>query len=137
MPNELFFGLITAAIIALVIAIIWLSLRLGQAVDALKGFLEAAQQSIQESLGEVGQNLKSLRTLTDNINTAADNVSSFTGSVREIGDEVRQIASNIRQIGDVVESLGTETLASVHGVRAGLKTGFEVFLKSLFTGTTK
>src|SRR5208282_5688309 len=137
-PNEVFFGLITAAIIALAIALIWLCLRVGQAVLGLKGFLETSQQSIQESLGEVSQNLRSLRTLTDNVNTAADNLMSFTGSIREIGNGVKQIAGNIRQIGDIVQSLGTETLASVHGVRAGLRTGFEVFLKNLFrSGETR
>ena len=137
-PNEVFFGLITAAIIALVIALIWLCLRVGQAIESLKGFLETSEQSIQESLGEVSQNLKSLRTLTDNVNTAADNVLTFTGSFREIGNGVKQIAANIRQIGDIVQSLGTETFASVNGVRAGLRTGFEVFLKNLFrTGETR
>lgn len=81
-PNEVFFGLITAAIIALVIALIWLCLRVGQALESLRGFLKTSEQSIQESLGEVSQNLKSLRTLTDNVNTAADNVLTFTGSLQ-------------------------------------------------------
>lgn len=109
-PNEVFFGLITAAIIALVIALIWLCLRVGQALESLRGFLKTSEQSIQESLGEVSQNLKSLRTLTDNVNTAADNVLTFTGSFREIGNGVKQIAANIRQIGDIVQSLGVRPL---------------------------
>ncbi len=104
-PNEVFFGLITAAIIALIIVVIWLCLKLGQTVQATKAFLETAQQSIQESLGEVNQNLKTLRTLTDNINAAADDVTSFTGSIGDVGDEVKQIASDVRQIGDIRSGL--------------------------------
>lgn len=131
-PYEIFFGLITAAIIALVIVLVWLCVKLGETTQALRAFLGTAQQSLQESLGEVNEDLRSLRTLTDNINTAASNVASFTGSIREIGEEVSKISSNVRQIGDLVRDLGDETLASVHGVRAGLKTGFEVFLRNLF-----
>jgi uncharacterized protein YoxC len=137
-PNEVFFGLITAAIIALVVVLIWLCLRLGETVRAMRGFLDTAQQSLQESLGELNGNLRALRTLTDNINVAADNVTSFTGSVRDVGDGVKEIAGNVRQIGDIVRELGIEVLASVHGVRAGLKTGFGVLLKSLFSpGATR
>lgn len=136
-PNEIFFGLITAAIIALVIVLIWLSVRVGEAVRAVKTFLEAAEQSMQESLGEVNQNLKTLRTLTGNINTVADDITSFSGSVREIGEGVKQITGSINQIGDTIQGLGTEILASVCGVRAGFRTGFEVFLKNLFQGATK
>ena len=135
-PNEIFFGLITAAIIALVVALVWLCLRLGEAIRTVKAFLESTQESTRESLEEVNQNLRTLRTLTDNINIAADNIASFTGSIRDIGDEVKQVAGNVRQIGDIVRDLGTETLSSVCGVRAGLKTGFEVFLKNLLRAGT-
>jgi len=131
-PNAVFFGLITAAIIALVIVLIRLCAKLGEAAQALKAFLETAQQSMQESLGEVNQNLRTLRTLTENINTAADNITSFTGSVREVGDGVKQIAGNIRNVGDAVQDLSEEALASIQGVRAGFRTGFEVLLKNLF-----
>lgn len=137
-PNAVFFGLITAAIIALVVALIWLCIRLGETMQALKAFLGNSQESIQESLGEVNQNLRSLRALTENINTAADNITSFTGSIREIGDEVKQIAGNVKSVGDAVQDLSEEALASVRGVRAGFKTGLEVFLKNLFhSGATR
>jgi uncharacterized protein YoxC len=131
-PNEVFFGLITAAIIALVIVLIWLTVRLGDAIRAIKAFLESAGHSMDESLGEVNQNLRALRTLTDNINTVADDITSFSGSVREMGDGVKQITVSVKEIGDIIQELGTETLASVYGLRAGVRTGFEVFLKNLF-----
>jgi uncharacterized protein YoxC len=131
-PNAVFFGLITAAIIALVIVLIWLCVRLGEAAQALKAFLGTTQESMRESLGEMNQDLRALRTLTENINTAADNITSFTGSIREIGDEVRQIAGNVKSVGDAVQDLSEETIASIRGVRAGFRTGFDVFLRSLF-----
>jgi uncharacterized protein YoxC len=131
-PNEIFFGLITAAIIALVIVLIWLSVRLGEAIRAIRAFLETAEHSMQESLEEVNQNLRTLRTLTGNINTVADDIASFSGSIREIGGEVKQVTVSVKEIGEIIQGLGTETLASVYGLRAGLRTGFEVFLKNLF-----
>jgi hypothetical protein len=40
----------------------------------------------------------------------------------------------VKQLSDLVQDLGKETIASVCGVRTGIKTGFEVLLKSLFAG---
>jgi uncharacterized protein YoxC len=142
-PNEIFFGFITAAIIALVIVLIWLVRRIVEAIGAVKEFLVTAERSMQESLGEVNLNLKSMRTITDNISTVTGDITAFSGSVRDVGDRVkqvtedvsdgvRQLTDSVKQIGDVVQSLGTETAASVCGLRAGLRTGIEVFLKNLF-----
>lgn len=131
-PNAVFFGLITAAIIALVIVLIWLCVKLGEAIRTMKAFLEATQQSLQESLGELNQDLRTLRTLTEHFNTAADDITAFTGSIREIGDGAKGIAGNVKQVGDTVQDLSSEILASIRGVRAGFRTGFEVFLKNLF-----
>jgi uncharacterized protein YoxC len=139
--NEIFFGLITAAIIALVVFLIWFIMRLMNTVRALSKFIESADQALKEAsgvdqalkeaIGEISQNLRSLRTITDDVGAVTSDLKSFSGSVRDVGHSVQGLATNVKQLGDLVQSLGKETIASACGVRAGIKTGFEVFLKSL------
>ena len=129
--NEIFFGLITAAIIALVVFLIWFIMRLMDTVRALSKFIESSDQALKEAIGEISQNLRSLRTITDDVGAVTSDLKSFSGSVRDVGHGVQGLAANVKQLSDLVQSLGKETTASVCGVRAGIKTGFEVFLKSL------
>ena len=130
-PNEIFFGLITAAIIALVVFLIWFIMRLMDTVKALSKFIESADQALKEAIGEINQNLRSLRTITDDVGVVTGDLKSFSGSVRDVGHSVQGLTTNVKQLSDLVQSLGKETIASVCGVRAGVKTGFEVFLKNL------
>ena len=139
--NEIFFGLITAAIIALVIFLIWFIMRLMDTVRALSKFIETADQALKEAggvdqalkeaIGEISQNLRSLRAITDDVGAVTGDLKSFSGSVRDVGHGVQGLTTNVKQISDLVQSLGKETIASVCGVRTGIKTGFEVFLKNL------
>ena len=80
----------------------------------------------------MSQNLKSLRNITDDVGMVTDNVRGFSKSVRDVAEGIGQLARTVREVGDLVQDLRVETAASVCGLRAGLKTGFEVFLKSLF-----
>ncbi len=86
---------------------------------------------MKEAIGEVSQNLRSLRAITDDVSAVTGDLKSFSGSVRDVGHGVQGLATNVKQISDLVQSLGKETIASVCGVRMGIKTGFEVFLKNL------
>jgi uncharacterized protein YoxC len=135
-PNEIFFGIIAAAFIALVACFIWLAARIGETMKTANKVLENTDQALRETIGEVNQNLRSLRIITDNISIVTTDATSFSGSIRDMGDEVRRLTGNVREIGDVVHSLGTETIASVCGLRAGFRTGFDVLLKSLFQQRT-
>lgn len=139
--NEIFFGLITAAIIVLAIFLIWFIVRLAGTVRALRSLIETADQALKEAsgvdealkgaIGEVSQNLRSLRAITDDVSVATGNLKSFSGSVRDVGRGVQGLAENVTKISALVQDLSNETVASACGLRAGIKTGFEVFLKSL------
>ncbi len=139
--NEIFFGLITAAIIVLVVFLIWFIVRLMGTMRALSKFIESADQALKEAsgvdqalkeaIGEISQNLRSLRTITDDVGAVTSDLKSFSGSVRDVGHGVQGLTTNVKQLSDLVQSLGKETIASVCGVRTGIKTGFEVFLKNL------
>jgi uncharacterized protein YoxC len=135
-PNETFFGLITAAIIALVIFLIWLIMRVGETMKTTNRVLETMDQNFREAMGEVNQNLISLRAITNNIGTVTNDVASFSGSIKDIGDEVRQLTGSVKRIGDMVHDVGTEAVASACGLRAGFRTGFDVFLRNLFQQRT-
>ena len=86
---------------------------------------------MKEAIGEINQNLRSLRAITDDVGAVTSDLKSFSGSVRDVGHGVQGLAASVKQLSDLVQSLGKETIASVCGVRAGIKAGFEVFLKSL------
>jgi len=131
-PNEVLFGLITAAVMAFVIFAIVLMVRLLDAVKAMKQFCDTAEQAVKEAAGQINQDLRSLRKITDDVGIVTDNIGTFSGSIRDVGEGIGQLAGNVREVGDLIQDLKIETAASMYGLRAGLKTGFEVFLKSLF-----
>jgi uncharacterized protein YoxC len=131
-PNEVLFGLITAAVMAFVIFAIVLMVRLLDAIKAMKQFCDTAEQAVKEAVGQINQDLRSLRKITDDVGIVTDNIGTFSGSIRDVGEGIGQLARNVREVGDLIQDLKIETAASMYGLRAGLKTGFEVFLKSLF-----
>ncbi len=142
--NEILFGLITAAIIALVIFLIWFIVKLIGTARALSALIETADQALKEAsgvdqalkdaIGEISQNLRSLRTITDDVGAVTSDLKSFSGAVRGVGQGVQGLTTNVKELSDLVQNLGKETVASVCGVRTGIKTGFEVFLKNLLAG---
>jgi uncharacterized protein YoxC len=135
-PNEIFFGFITAAFIALVIFLIWLILRIGETMKTANRVMGETDQALREAMTEIDQNLRSLRVITDNISTVTNDIAAFSGSIKIVGDEVKQLSGSVRRIGDGIHGIGTETAATMCGLRAGLATGFEVLLKSLFQQRT-
>jgi uncharacterized protein YoxC len=130
--NEVFFGLIALSVIALVLFLIWLTIRIAETLKTTEKVLLTADQTLRDAMAEITQNLISLRVVTDNISTVTNDVASFSGSIKDIGEEIRQLSDSVRRIGNVVHDLGTETVASVSGLRAGFRTGFDVLLKNLF-----
>ena len=139
-PNEIFFGLIALAIIALVVVLIWFILKLMDTIKAANKFIVTADEALQSTLGELNQNLKSLRTVTDNVAVVTGDVKVFSGSVKDVGESVRQVGESVRQVGESVRRVGafvqeirSETTGTLSGVRAGFKAGFDTFLKNLFS----
>jgi methyl-accepting chemotaxis protein len=98
----------------------------------MKQFCDTAEQAVKEAVGQINQDLRSLRKITDDVGIVTDNIGTFSGSIRDVGEGIGQLARNVREVGDLIQDLKIETAASMYGLRAGLKTGFEVFLKSLF-----
>jgi len=132
--NTLFFGLITLAIVALVVFLVWLIINVVDAIRSVKKFLVTTEEAMGVTLGEVNQSLKSLRNVTDNITVVTDDVKGLSGSLRDAGRSVRQVGESIRRVGEIVQSIGSETTGTVSGLKAGIKTGFDTLLRNLFSG---
>jgi ABC-type transporter Mla subunit MlaD len=94
--------------------------------------LERADQNLRDAVTEANESLRSLRVITDNIGAVTSDISSFSRSIRDTGEEIRRLTGCVNNLGNAVQSVGTEAAASIRGVRAGFKTGFEVLLKDLF-----
>ena len=121
-PNEVLFGLITAAVMAFVIFAIVLMVRLLDAIKAMKQFCDTAEQAVKEAAGQINQDLRSLRKITDDVGIVTDNIGTFSGSIRDVGEGIGQLAGNVREVGDLIQDLKIETAASMYGLRAGLST---------------
>jgi uncharacterized protein YoxC len=121
-PNEVLFGLITAAVMAFVIFAIVLMVRLLDAIKAMKQFCDTAEQAVKEAAGQINQDLRSLRKITDDVGIVTDNIGTFSGSIRDVGEGIGQLARNVREVGDLIQDLKIETAASMYGLRAGLST---------------
>lgn len=132
--NGVFLGLITAAVVALTIYLIWLILRIGETVKMTNKLIATTDQNLKETTIEINLNLQNLRQITGDIGKVTGDVASLADSVRDVGEEVKKLTENIRGISDVVHSLGAETAASVSGLRAGVATGIDVLLKGFFRG---
>jgi uncharacterized protein YoxC len=123
---------VTAAVVVLTIFVIRLIWRVEDTLRVANAFLATTEQTMKETTVEVNQNLHNLKQITDNINNFTSDIGSFGSSLKNVGDEVRQLAENVKGVSEVVYDLGKETSASVSGIRAGILTGIDVFLKGLF-----
>jgi uncharacterized protein YoxC len=106
-----------------------------KAVEEARRLMDTADQTLKGVMGtiaETNQNLRSARRITDDVALVTADIKSFSGSVRDIGQEVKALSGNVKQIGEQVRNLGAETVASVCGVRAGVRTGIDVLVRSLF-----
>jgi uncharacterized protein YoxC len=129
--NEVFLGIITAAVVVIVVFAVRLVTRLMETTAAVREFLETTDRTVKEMAGEVTESLRSLRVITDGVGGVASDVKAVTGSFRDAGLAVQEVATSVKDIGKAMQDLGQETVASVAGLRAGLKTGLEVLVKNL------
>ncbi|HET6515174.1 MAG TPA: hypothetical protein VFG09_08440 [Thermodesulfovibrionales bacterium] len=119
--NTLFWGLITLCIIAAVAVLIIVMIELRGAVRSLNEVMK----TVKPTLEELQLNLRSVRSITDNITTVTEDVKVLSGSVKDVGLTVKQINA-------LVSGVTVSTAATASGVRAGVKAAAQVLLKDLF-----
>ncbi len=124
--NNLFFGLITLAVLVLTGFIIYIILELKKTIDSVKMSMESIEKTLIPTVEELEMTLKSVRKITDDVGVVTENVKELSGSIREISE-------NVKQVGEAVSAITKTSVVQASGVRAGIRAGFGYFIKNLFT----
>lgn len=127
-----FYGVIALAVAAFTAALIWLIFKVVDVVKSLNKVLLTVDESMRSTVYEVNENLKNVKQMTVDMTSVTSDIKAFSSSIREVGNSVRQVGGSMRKIFDVAQSFGTEAVSTISGVRAGIKTGVDGFLKNLF-----
>lgn len=124
--NNLFFGLITLAVLVLTGFIIYIILELKKTIDLVKVSMESVEKTLIPTVEELHLTFKSVRKITDDVGIVTENVKGLSGSIREISE-------NVKQVSEAVGTITKSSVVQVSGVKAGIRAGFGYFIKNLFT----
>jgi uncharacterized protein YoxC len=122
--NSLFIGLITLAVFVLTGFIIYLILELKKTINSVKLSMESIEKVIIPTVEELQMTLKSVRKITDDVGVVTEEVKGLSGSIREIRE-------NVQYVSEAVSAITKNSVVQVSGVKAGVKAGFEYFIKNL------
>jgi uncharacterized protein YoxC len=122
--NSLFIGLITLAVFVLTGFIIYLILELRKTINSVKLSMESIERVIIPTVEELQMTLKSVRKITDDVGVVTEEVKGLSGSIREIRE-------NVKCVSEAVSAITKNSVVQVSGVKAGVKAGFEYFIKNL------
>jgi uncharacterized protein YoxC len=124
--TTLLLSIITFACVVLVIVLIYVLLELRQATQKLEQFISTSESSLKPTLDELPGTIRSIRHIAENIATVTDDVKTLSGSVREVGE-------NIRLTSGYIEEIASSSSVEVSGLRAGIRTGFNVLVNNFLT----
>jgi uncharacterized protein YoxC len=123
--NNLFFGLITLAVLVLTGFIIYIILELKKTIDSLKCSMDSIEKTLIPTVEELQMTFKSVRKITDDVGIVTESVRGLSGSISEIGQ-------NVKHVSEVINTITTSSAVQVSSVKAGVKAGFGYFIKNLF-----
>jgi uncharacterized protein YoxC len=124
--NNLFFGLITLAILVLTGFIIYIILELKKTISSLRITVESINKTLIPTVEELQMTFKSVRKITDDVGVVSEEVKGLSGSVHEMSE-------NVKYASEAVSRITTNSVAQISGVRAGIKAGFGYFIGNLLT----
>jgi uncharacterized protein YoxC len=124
--NNLFFGLITLAVLVLTGFIIYIILELKKTIDSVKLSMESIEKILIPAVEELQMTFKSVRKITDDVGVVTEDVKGLSGSIREI-------SANVKQVSEAVSTITRTSALQASSVKAGVKAGFGYFIKNLFT----
>lgn len=122
--TTLFLGIITLASVIGIIVLIFVLIELRQTIGRLREFITVTEASLKPTLDELPYTLRSIRRITENVSVATDDVKRLTASVRQTGENIHRITS-------YVDAVTSTSMIRMSGLRAGIKTGIGVLLRSL------
>jgi ABC-type transporter Mla subunit MlaD len=92
----------------------------------LTAFLKSTEGSLNSTLREVEDTMKSFREVTDNISSVTQDAKDFSSSLVGLADDVKSV-------GDSIHNLTSRTSRNVSGIRAGISAALEIILENLIT----
>lgn len=124
--DNIWLWLITAAILVSTGFLISVLIELRKAARSLRNFLKTQEDSLNTTLSELQQTLKSLRNFSNGANEITANAKSFSNAMSNIGD-------NIKHASNLVENTKSLALIKASGLRVGIKTALTVLLNNLLS----
>jgi uncharacterized protein YoxC len=132
-----FYGVIALSVAALTVALIWLILKAVEVVKSINRVLQTVDESMRATVFEVNENLRNVKQMTGDLTSVTGDIKALSASIREVGENVKYVGGGIKRITNLVQSLGSEAVSTISGVRAGIKSGIDGFFKNLFRSPGK
>jgi uncharacterized protein YoxC len=115
-------GVVVITFLATVFFLIYSSIQIKKAADAITAFLAAAELKINPVLKEAEETLKSIRTVSDDIG-------SVTSSVKNISGTISELAFKIKTLGLLTDGIQNQLYVRISALKAGIKAATGVLLK--------
>ena len=115
-------GVVVITFLATVFFLIYSSIQIKKAADAITAFLTAAELKINPVLKEAEETLKSIRTVSDDIG-------SVTSSVKNISGTISELAFKIKTLGLLTDGIQNQLYVRISALKAGIKAATGVLLK--------
>ncbi len=113
--------LIVITFLATVFFLIYSSIQIKKAADAITAFLAATELKINPILKEAEETLKSIRTVSDDIG-------SVTSSVKNISGTISGLAFKIKTLGLLTDGIQNRLSVKISALKAGIKAATGVLL---------
>ena len=129
--NNLFLGLITAAVIVVVIIFVYVMLDLRKTIRALKELVNTTENSLKPTVAELQETLKSVRNVANNVTAVSEDMKILSGALRDVGENVKRVSGDMKHLVSFVDEMSSSAVVEASGLKAGVKAGFWFFLKNL------
>ena len=130
--SNLFWGLISLAIIVAAIIFIWVMLELRKAIKALKELVNTTENSLKPTVAELQETLKSVKVLADSTIEITEDMKIFSGALKDAGKSVKHVSGDVERVVNLVEGITSLASLETSSLKAGIKAGLWVLSKSFF-----
>jgi uncharacterized protein YoxC len=127
-----FYAVIALSVAAFAGALVWLIFKVVDVMKSVNKLVLTLDESMRSTVYEVNENLKNVKQMTGDMTSVTGDIKALSSSIRDVGDSVRSAGASMKKIFNAAQSFSTEAVSTISGVKTGIKTGVEGFLKNLF-----
>lgn len=127
-----FYGVIALAVAAFTAALIWLIFKAVEVMKSVNRLVLTVDESMRSTVYEVNENLRNVKQMTGDMTGVTGDIKALSSSLREVGYSVKHVGASMKNIFNVAQNFGTEAVSTISGVKAGIKSGIDGFVKNLF-----